>query len=237
MATITRGYSFVDGEQVSPSKLNQLVNGAVLSGVEASELDDGLMPYFYSDSSPGLTHGRLWFDTTPGQEGMKYAFVSPSNASVAGWCYLTPRREAYFWTNSAVSAGQPLCISRTQFAVTGLHARIFDGLFFPTVWAYSAHSGGSWAYPSWVVATEAAPADSPVRCAWIGAVPVWTGSSDLTAGNPLFVNVQSNNLSWKNGAPSQRSLVLGSVLHSTSNPTAAAVAALFWGACAHQDIV
>ena len=242
MAKITRGISFSDGEQVTPTKLNNLINTATLGNVSASDLGVNVRTFFYGSSAPPISQGTIWYDTTPGSEGLKYAFISPSSGSVAGYCYLMPRREAYFWTESAVSAGMPLIVARTSFAISGLHAKVYDGLALPSVWYYSAHTGGSWAYPYVVVSMESvAVAGNPVKCAWAGLIPAWTGGSDVTAANMFLVNIENNNLSFQNaasGAVPQRQMVIGTVLHNTSNPTFSAPNFLLWGTgCVHEDIV
>lgn len=188
MANFTRGTTFASDAKLTPAGLNALVEAATVTDVSLSELGADFRSMFYGNSDPGLTNARIWYDTTAGQEGLKYAYVSPSNASVAAWLYATPRREAIYWCNTAVSVGSPLMLGRRSDLETSVALHLFDGLGLMKVYTASGSTGATEASPVVVVAMESRSDAGPLRCAWAGLIPADTFSSNVTQHFPIFID-------------------------------------------------
>jgi len=169
MAQITLGREFVDGDQLTPTNMNDLVDAATVTGFLPSDFNLGSVKFFsYGNTRPALTRGAAVFDTTAGLEGMYFAFVSASQGSVAGWLCATPRRELYCWAASAVSLGTPLFIGRPRTFGVGQEYTVFDGCIFPTVYQFTNPSGADAAH---FIALESVQPNSPVKCMWAGIIP------------------------------------------------------------------
>jgi hypothetical protein len=179
MATITRGYNFQDGEQLTPGKMNDLVDLATITDVTLSDFGSALQAFNWGDADPGVSPGGIWYDTGA-DPGCKFAFVSPSNASISDWLYATPRREAIYWTESSVSLGTPMMLYRRGFEEGGAGFKVYDGALLPTVWEQAGSASASELSPYLVIAMESVGNGSPVKCAWAGLVPAWTHESQVT---------------------------------------------------------
>lgn len=186
MADITRGHTFNDGDRLTPDNLNALVNSSQVKNIASTELGSGLVLPVWGASAPSLIGGRMWFDTTSGQEGLKYAFVSPSNASISGYCYATPRREAYFWAATTVSMGAPLFLGAPRQFTDSRGYIEYDGVLLPI--AAPAHAADPFSItPALVVATESG-GPGPIRCAWSGLIPALIFGSGASLGSTLSID-------------------------------------------------
>jgi hypothetical protein len=228
--TITLGFSYQDGDRVSPTSLHRLVEEATLSGFTAADFDlNGAGFFTYGTTRPTLARGAVHYDTTAGLEGLVYAFASASNASVLGWLYALPHRSCYCWANSAVSAGTPVFLGAPHNIAAGPEFTIFDGSFFPNCWQFSGASGPNACF---LLTLESADNNRPVRCMWAGMVPQWLqtlnvfsgGASRASVGSPLFVDF-SDPGAFKFGNPSARNLVLGVSLENN----ATGLGSVIWG--------
>lgn len=188
MSDFTRGNTFAADETVSPGNLNALVENATVTNISLSELGAAFKAIFYTDTDPGVTSARVWYDTTAGQAGLKYGFVSPSTASVAGWLYATPRREAYYWAATAVSVGSPLFVARADDVESEMAAHFFDGLALLKVYPAAGSTAATETSPALVIATESVTGGNPVKCAWAGLVPFNTADSNVSINSPLYVD-------------------------------------------------
>lgn len=244
MATLKRNFVIRDGERISPSKLNSLITETTVEGLSSEDLGTSLGGVFYGDTDPGVTYGRIWWDTTAAApEGLKVAFVTPSNASLASWLYRTPRTEAYFWTATRVSLGTPLYLSRrrTQAETTNeMMHELYDGYAFPYVYpSTAAHSSASEASPYVIVALESAAADSPVKCAWSGIVPCIPHETHVSLGHALHLDyTRADKLAAGTLDSGYLTQLHGVVLHETDvDPDDPPQAFLLWGSGAgYQDI-
>jgi hypothetical protein len=170
MANLTRSLVLTSGERLTPAKLNALITGTTVTNVTPADLGADFGTYSYGDTAPGFTNVTpLWYDTTAGSEGMKYAFLSPSNVSIAAWCYLIPRREAIYWATTHVSLGAPLFFLGEQDSNDQVF-QTYDGAILPKVQPVSSEVETR--LPG-VVAMESVNGPGPVKCAWAGIVPVW----------------------------------------------------------------
>jgi hypothetical protein len=184
MATFTPGYTFLAGEQLTPTKLNTLISSAVFTNLTASNFAGSLIQVLiYGNAAPPYALGRLWYDTTSGAEGLKMCFQTPS-ASYSAWLYMTPRREGLFFTNTGVSIGEPLFLQGPPRTTATCAWYQFDGCLFPIVGPQANASG---AHPFFVHAMETAAASSIVRCAWAGIVPCINLNQSWTPGLNLFL--------------------------------------------------
>jgi hypothetical protein len=240
--SITLGYAFGSGEQVTPEKFHRLVEEANVTGFEVSDLGAGVALPTYGPTRPALARGLMHYDTTAGLEGLYFSFASASNASVLGWLAATPRRECYCWANSAVSAGTPVFIGKPHGVSdpgsgSGFEYRVFDGCIFPQVWSYSATSGPDAAM---FITMESATNNMPVKCMWAGMVPdslgtlnlISAAASSASIGSPLFVNYAGGH-AWRFGQPSARNLVFG--VNTQNNSTG--LGSIIWGTgCAIEDL-
>lgn len=196
MSDFTRGFTFETDEKLTPSKLNLLVDQGTVTGIDLDELGPELSSIFYTDTDPGATIARMWYDTTSGSEGQKFAYCTPSNASVCDWLYATPRREGYFFAPTSVSFGTPLFIGRRNDMDTGVGLQsaitIFDGAPMPRVFPASGNASFTGIQAGLVVALQSVSGAQPVKCAWAGIVPAETFTSGTSQANPLYVSYGEN---------------------------------------------
>jgi len=230
---ISLGRSFVQGEQLTPTKLNELVDTATVSGFALSDFDLGTLNFYtYGPVRPTLARGAVHYDTTTGAEGIVFAFLSASAASVSSWLYGTPRREIMCFTHTAVSAYTPMFMGKPH-SVSTTEYIIFDGCAFPQIWQYSASSGPDNAL---FVTLESAAASKFVKCMWTGLLPdavLLSGSaSQASVGSPLFVDYSAGG-AFKADRPTPRELIFGvNTLNGTSG-----TGAILWGfGCAIEDL-
>ena len=226
MPTITLGFSFNDGDKVSPQSLHALVDQASIAGFALSDFGGSFTYMSYGSSRPTLARGAIHYDTTAGIEGLVYAFVSASNASVSGWLYATPRRECYCWTASAVSQGTPVFVGAR--GVASAEYTVYDGIGFPLINQFSGASGPDAAL---FITMEAAAPNSPVKCMWAGMVPSSVplncfggAASAASSGNPLFVDYADPG-AFKFGNPTSRNFIFG--VNTLNDP--AGRGAVVWG--------
>lgn len=230
---INLGRSFVQGEQVTPTKLNELVDTATVTGFNAADFNLQSVQFFtYGNTRPSLNRGAFHYDTTAGMEGVVVGFISASNASVRSWLYATPRREVMCFTHTAVSAYTPMFMGKPH-NVTTVEYITFDGCAFPQVWQYSTASGPDAAL---FVTLESAAASKFVKCMWTGILPdavLLSGAvSQASVGSPLFVDY-SNGGAFKAGRPTPRELVFG--VNTLNGPSGAG--GILWGfGCAIEDL-
>jgi hypothetical protein len=192
VSNFTRGNTFASDAVVTPAGLNDLVEAATVTNVSLDELGADFKSIFYGSTDPGITNARIWYDTTAGIEGLKYAFVSPSNASIAGWLYATPRREAYYWASTTVSIGSPMVIGRYNDVETQMALHLFDGLALMKTYPVAGSTVATDVNTAWVVAQEARVGAGPVRCAWAGLIAADTFSSNISQSNPLYIDHHSS---------------------------------------------
>lgn len=224
---ITLGIELKNGTQIAPEDLENLVELASVSGIDATDFAAGVNGLTYSNTRPTLTHGKIHYDTTQGLEGLVYAFLSASNGSVAGWLYATPRRECYCWASSAVSAGTPVFVGVPGYTLNSApHYEVYDGCIFPKVYTYSGASGPN---PAFFITMETVEAAKPVKCMWAGLVPtsvvVLNGTtSQASIASPFFVDYAQAH-SVKFGNPLARGFVYG--VNTLNNATGEG--AVIWG--------
>lgn len=224
--TITLGRAFSNGEQLTPTKFNQLVDLATITGLVPADFDLSSLQFFtYGPTRPTLMRGAAHYDTTSGLEGMVFAFVSASSASVSTWLYATPRRESMCWASSAISAYTPVFVGKPNSISSSSEYTVFDGTLFTNVWQYSGASGPDSAQ---FVTVESTPGGAPVKCAWAGMLPdallLNGASSGASAGSPLFVDYTDPG-AFKAGAPTPKQLIFGV---NTRNVSSGA-GSLLWG--------
>jgi hypothetical protein len=221
---ITLGQTFHQGDRVSPGSLNDLVDTATVSQFVVTDFSSAISFPSYGSTRPGISLAALHYDTTPGLEGLVYAWKTPSNASLSDWLYAFPRRECYCWANSAISAGTPVFIGRPHPA--GVEFNVYDGAILPFVWQYSANSGPDAAF---FITLESVTFNKPVKCMWSGLVPdtlplLRSALSGASIASPLFVNYALPG-ELLAGLPTSRNIVFGvNTLNSTT-----ARGALIWG--------
>lgn len=170
MLSLQAGYSFTNGEKVTPAKLHALIDSAAITGLSASHFANSstCQILYYGPTAPSPYLGRLWYDTTPGSEGLKYAFVSPSNASISAWLYRTPRLECMcLLASSAVSQGATLFIPHTLVGQPS--TAVYDGLVLPLVEQVANATFPGSAY--FVAAESAQGLGSAVKCIAMGPAP------------------------------------------------------------------
>lgn len=168
---ITPGFSFTSGEKVTPGKLHDLVDTCTAGDIPRSEISLGdVTEPSYGTDRPTCAPPRIHYDTTPGLEGLYFAWSSGSNASVCGWLCAMPRRECYCWAASAASAYTPVYPRIPHDAAGDYRYGIkdYDGTIFPFVWP---HPGGSGPHDNVFLTLESVDADKPVKCMWAGLVP------------------------------------------------------------------
>lgn len=193
MAKLTRGITFANNERLTPAKLNNLINQTVLNDIQSSDFDADFQTYYYGPSAPGVTLGRCWYDTTSGSEGLKFAFLSASNASVKGWLHAFPRREAYYWCATSCSLGTPLFVGSRKYEtdLTDRQWTLYDGSIFPNVTPLPASASAEGLSPAMVVAMESRTGSGPVKAAWCGLIPADVSTAAPSARNALFADPTS----------------------------------------------
>lgn len=230
---VTLGRSFINGEQLTPTKLNELVDTATVSGFALNDFNLGSLQFYtYGNTRPSLSRGAIHYDTTAGMEGIVFAFLSASNGSVSAWLYGLPRRELMCFTHTAVSAFTPMFLGKPN-NVSTQEGIIFDGCIFPQVWQYSTSSGPDAAL---FVTLESAAASKFVKCMWTGVLPdavILNGAaSGASVGSPLFIDY-SNGGAFKAGQPTPRELIFG--VNTLNGPTGRG--GILWGfGCAIEDL-
>lgn len=238
MATFTPGYTFVDGEQVTPTKLNNLIDLATLSNLGYSNFGGSAGVLVYSSTAPPRTNGALWYDTTVGAEGLKYAFVSYSAASISKWLYLTPRRDMVCWTDAACSAHFPMFISRQGFrsngsSTAGSDLVAYDGIPLLKIWS-GVTGGATMPNVLMVIPTETASASSPVVCAWAGFIGTLFSNSPLSRGQPVVYDASSITGYFRSETYPAKSLTYG-MLTQDYGASYSNAASIIWGSAAYED--
>jgi len=243
MAQFTTGYLFGETEEVTPTKLNNMVDNASMTGLNVTNFAGGTAGVFvYGNTAPPLQRGILWYDTTAGAEGLKYAFVSPSNGSISKWLYLTPKREMICWTPSSASVGYPLYIAdkfQTVFNTTATLARWraegYDGAIFP----YIIYEGSpSLSSPAMVIPSENVSGSGPITCIYSGFAQCIFGNAPLTAGNRLQVHYEEgpSNTFRDNLGITVRGYTFG-ISNGLTPPPGQNAAAIIWGSPAYEKLV
>lgn len=191
---ITRGYSFGTREQLTPQKLNNLLDLATVTNFGASNFagsSNNLQILTYGNTAPPLVKGALWYNTTTGAEGLYWAFVSASNGSVAAWLCATPSRDMIGWASSNFSAGTSLYVGKQGHAVLGHHYITYDGTIFPLVWPAAGNTGP---HPALVVPKTSVSTAGPVVCTWAGFTYLQMGNSPVGAdGKEIWVDHAGGN--------------------------------------------
>lgn len=208
---VTPGYRFDQDEKLTPTKLNNLVDLATITNIPSDQIvGSGARPPVYGSVAPSLTRAQIWYDTTPGFEGLKYAFISASNASVAKWMYRTPHWDGIFWADSGATLGVPQVIfaNSNQF---GLFVQRFDGMMFPRiqpVWSSSTPTNGL--LGAFVIPMESVTAGKPCVCAMMGYVP-GVFNTNITSPSNVYASgfTPSSFDTFANGVPRAQSYVLG----------------------------
>lgn len=209
-ARITPGYHFGPFEQVTPTKLNNMVDLATIDQIPATDIfgSSQCVPPVFGGATPALHAGQLHYDTTPGFEGLKWAFVSASNGSVARWLYRTPHLDGIFWAASGATQGSPQVIASY---IRPIAFQIFDGHAFPIIVPLLTNNSA----PSLsdcletVIPLESRAAAGPVVAAMRGIVP--GKFIDAITGNGLVYISSYSPTAMKTAAfPAvNRSLLLG----------------------------
>lgn len=228
--TITLGFSYHDGDRVSPDSLHRLVEEATISGISPGDLalSAGTGFFTYGNTRPTLARGTVHYDTTAGLEGLVYSFFSASNGSVAGWLSALPHRSCYCWANSAVSAGTPV-FAGNPGAAADPDFTLFDGSFFPNVWQFSGASGPN---ASFFLTLESVTNNRPVLCMWAGLVPQFLqtlnaftpSASRASIAAPVFVDFTGGG-AFKFGTPTARNFIFGVSLENN----ATGLGSVIWG--------
>jgi hypothetical protein len=179
--TTTPGYIFTADEKVTPDKLNALVDNAFVTNLTAAEIvSPPNKELTYGGAVPALEIGRIHYDTTPGFEGLKYAFATASNASFARWLYRTPHFDGVFWADSGASVGAPQFLAGH---VRPLCWKAFDGHLFPRIQPALPSSAPTVCDSMQIVIPlESVGASNPVVCAILGLVPGKFLNPPLTGG-------------------------------------------------------
>jgi hypothetical protein len=208
-AHATPGYVFTADEKVTPDKLNALVDNATISGIPATEVIQAPNKELtYGGAVPALEIGRIHYDTTPGFEGLKYAFATASNASFARWLYRTPHFDGVFWADSGASVGAPQFLAGH---VRPICWQAFDGHLFPRIQpALSASAPSQCDSLQIVIPLESVAASNPVVCAIMGIVPGKFLTTPLT-GRIVYTSsyTPSGFNAAVNAIPTNRSVIQG----------------------------
>lgn len=229
-ATAIPGYRFTQGEQVTPTKLNQMVDLAQIINIPGSEVV--LTPnkeLSYGGATPALERGRVHYDTTPGYEGLKYAFVSASSASVARWLYRTPHVDGVFWAASGSTLGLPQILA--GFAKP-FPAQLYDGCLFPLIHPLLGVASGSSLSDNLqlLIPLEGRSSPGPVACAIMGLVPGVFGATPASLGL-LFLD-STDPTSIRNNLhtiPALWSLLIGPPIPPGPIPSASELSWLYVG--------
>jgi len=247
VVTIVRGYNFGATEELSPTKLNNLLDLATLTGFGYTNFagTSSAAVFAYGSVEPTRKRGLIWYDTTPGQEGCKFAILSPSNASVSKWAYATPRREGLFWTYCGASIGSPMFLYRGgqggaqlgfpivtsnpgpgASAAGGTDYTTYDGLMLANVSRFDNSSGMNAAM---VIPTENVVGAGPVVCAWSGLVRCQFSNNPLALGDPVWTALLNSQI-FTSGVPNAKSNVWGVQMEAFSQAGSPAFpTVLLWG--------
>lgn len=235
----TPGYRFDQDEKVTPTKLNNLVDLATITNIPADQIvGSGARPPVYGSVAPSLTRAQIWYDTTPGFEGLKYAFISASNASIAKWLYRTPHWDGIFWADSGATLGVPQCIFANSNIVGGLFVQRFDGMMFPRiqpVWSNSSATAGL--SGAWVIPMESVAAAKPCVCAMMGFTP-GVFSAPITAPSHVFASgfTPSSFDTFVGTAPVAKSFVLGTLARPAGGIPGVTLASWLFLGLMHMDL-
>lgn len=178
-ARIIPGYHFGQNEQVSPAKLNRILDLAQIVDIPIADVVPATSKELvYGGSTPALERGRIHYDITPGFEGLKWAFISASFASISRWLYRTPHLDGIFWADSGATYGLPQYIAG-HVAWTGCFFKLYDGCIFPRV--LPAEPASDPIVPhnlGMVIPLESRTSPGPIAAAVRGIVPgVWLGTA------------------------------------------------------------
>lgn len=233
---VTPGHNFQQDEKLTPEKLNNLVDLATVTNIPLADVLTSVVPLTYGSIAPGLTRGAIWYDTTPGYEGLKYAYLSASNASIAKWLYRTPHWDGVFWADSGATLGCPQYLAPVGNVLGGNLWVQFDGCMYPRIFPpLPSSTPTSTDSLAMVIPLESVGASRPCVCAIAGLTP-GTFLSTITAGH---VNISSYTptgfLGGFNSLPYNRSSFIGHLAAPIGgNPGVTTPAFLFSGVT-HQD--
>ncbi len=92
MATITKGKTFGSTEQVTASKLHQLVDSATISGITDADIASSKYVVNAQSTQPtDVTSGKPWIDTSSSPPALKIAngtsYVSPLTQETFSFCF------------------------------------------------------------------------------------------------------------------------------------------------------
>lgn len=236
---VTPGYRFDQDEKVSPTKLNNLVDLATVTNIPQDQvISGGGRPPVYSSTAPTLQRGQIWYDTTPGFEGLKYAFISASNASVSKWLYRTPHWDGIFWADSGATLGVPQVLFANSNLTGGLYIIRYDGMMFPRMQPpFSSSTPTAGLTGAWVIPMESVTPSNPCVCAQLGYVPGVFNAAITAPANVFASGFTPSRLdTYALGSPIARSYVLGtSAAPAGSIPGVTLASWLFLG-CMHMDL-
>lgn len=228
--TVLPGYQFSAEEQVTPTKLNRMVDLATVYNIPATEFTGGgFQPLAYGSVTPTLARGVIHYDTTPGYEGLKYAFVSASNASVARWLYRTPHFDGIFWAVSGATMALPQVLAAF---IKPACFNIYDGNWFPYIHPLlGAASHASLSDNCQVLIPLESRADpGPVACAMLGLVPGAFAATPVSGGLIYINSFDPVGLATAlNTLPVNRSIVVGLGAYPAALPSATNPSWLFAG--------
>jgi|SRR5262245_16647179 len=236
---VTLGQHFAQDEQVTPEKLNNLVDLATITNIPLADVLTGpVVPAFYGSTAPTLRRGQMWYDTTPGYEGFKYAFLSASNSSVSKWLYRTPHWDGIFWADSGATLGCPQYLAPADRPSSGNLWVLYDGHMFPRMVPPLPASNPSGSDSlACVIPLESVAASRPCVCAIVGMAP-GNFLSTITAGHVVISSYTPTGfLGGFHSLPFNRSSFLGlGAAPIGSNPGVSFPSWLFLGVT-HQDSI
>lgn len=232
MAHLTKGYTFSEGEQLTPEKMNTLLNNAGVTEISGADLTVEGSALRYGPTVPSVSPGLLWYSTTAGHQGLYFGSRSSSNASVSGWIGLMPRREVFVMATTTVSFGNPLFIGPRPGDDNERFAR-YDGSFFlygiPFYNRDESIFGTSNTVPPGgaLISMESRMGCGIVRAAWAGIVPAPTPGTNVSLGHVFSVNIADPETP-RNFITAQ-SNVLGVALQNAPNTGTSEAPWLMWG--------
>jgi hypothetical protein len=114
MATLTKGHTFADGQQITAARLNNLVDNATISGIAQADFSAGYSVVTIADNSPSSpSEGTLWFDTSFAAEEGILRYYTGTHWVPVGRGFL-----GYNTSGSTIEAGA-LVADNSQAAGTG----------------------------------------------------------------------------------------------------------------------
>lgn len=233
----TPGVIFAQDEKVTPEKLNNLVDLATVTNIPIADVLTSVVPPTYGSTAPGFTRGAIWYDTIPGYEGLKYAYLSASNASVTRWLYRTPHWDGVFWADSGATLGMPQYLAPVGSPLAGNLWVQFDGCMYPRIFPpLPSSTPTSTDSLAMVIPLESVGASRPCVCAICGLVP-GVFLSTITAGLVVSSSYTPTGfLGGFNSLPFNRSSFLGMLAAPIGggNPANSSPNFLFTGVT-HQD--